>query len=73
LGTTWIPANSAIGLIRHQVHDVAFAFGADQFQGQETANSLGGGDHLRTRQANCGDDSLQIDTIQQGQKQEQSG
>src|SRR5437870_6147979 len=30
-------------LICHQVHDVAFALGADQFQGQETADGLGGG------------------------------
>src|SRR6266849_2139041 len=28
------------GLIRPQVHDVAFALGADQFQGQETADGL---------------------------------
>ena len=45
------------GLIGHQVHDVAFAFGADEFQGQETADGLGGGNHLRTGQARRGDDS----------------
>ena len=61
------------GLIRHQVHDVAFALGADQFQGQETADGLRGGNHLRTGQASRGDDGLQIDAIQQRQKQEQSG
>ena len=61
------------GAIRHQVHHVAFALGADQFQGQETADGLGGGNHLRTWQASRGDDRLQIDAIQQGHKQEQSG
>src|ERR1019366_1873245 len=61
------------GLVRHQVHDVAFALDADQFQCQETADGLGGGNHLRTRQADRGDDRRQIDAIQQGHKQEQSG
>ncbi len=37
------------------------------------ANSLRRGDHLRTGQAGSGDDGLQIDTIQQRQKQKQSG
>ena len=61
------------GPIRHQVHDVTFALGADQLQGQETADGLGGGDHLRTGQARRGDDRLEIDAIQQRQKQEQTG
>jgi hypothetical protein len=60
-------------LIRHQVHDVTFALGADQLEGQETADRLGGGDHLRTGQARRADDGLQIDAIQQRQKQEQTG
>ena len=58
------------GLIGHQVHDVAFALGADQFQGQEAADGLSRGNHLRTRQASRGDDRLQIDAVQQGHKQE---
>ncbi len=58
------------GLIRHQVHDMALTLGAAEFQGQETADGLSGGNHLRTRQARGGDDGLQIDAIQQGHKQE---
>jgi len=61
------------GPIRHQVHDVAFALGADPLQGQETTDGLGGGNHLRTRQASRGDDRRQIDAIRQGDQQEQSG
>ena len=56
------------GLIRHQVHDVAFALGADQFQGQEAADGLSGGYHLRPWQASCGDGRLQIDAVQQRHK-----
>jgi hypothetical protein len=55
-------------LIRHQIHDVAFALRANQFQGQETADGLSGGNHLRTRQASGGDGRLQIEALQQGHK-----
>jgi hypothetical protein len=52
---------------------VTLAFGADQFQGQQTADRLGGGDHLRGGQAGGGGDRRQIDAVQQRQKQEQPG
>ena len=51
-------------MIHHQIHDVALALGADQFHGQQTANGLGGRNHLRARQATGGDHPLEIDPIQ---------
>jgi len=38
-------------LVRPQIHDVAFALGADQFQGQKTADGRGRGNPRRTRLA----------------------
>ena len=49
---------------------MALTLGAAEFQGQETADGLSGGNHVRTRQARGGDDGLRIDAIQQGHKQE---
>jgi hypothetical protein len=44
-----------------------------QFQGQETAHGLGGGNHLGSRQASSGDDRLQVDAMQQGDEEEEAG
>jgi len=52
------------GLIHHQIHDMALALGANQFHGQETADSLGSRNHLRTRQVSRGDDRIEMDAIQ---------
>jgi hypothetical protein len=60
-------------LIHHQIHDVALALGADQFQGQQAADSLRGGNHFRTWQPSCRDDMLQMNAIQERHKQKQSG
>src|SRR5262249_55491497 len=58
-------------LVFQQLHDVALALGADEFQSQQAADGLFGGDHLRARQLRRGDDLGQAEGTDQGYKKEQ--
>src|SRR5580700_8853555 len=59
-------------LVVDQVHDVAGAFLADEFQGQQRAYGLDGWYHWRARQAGLAYDFVQADGTHQGYEEEEA-
>ena len=55
-----------------QVHDVALAFFADEFEGQQGAHGLFGRDHGRTGEFGLADDLVQAQVAHQGHEDEQA-
>ena len=52
-------------LVTNQIHDVALAFRANEFEGQQAAHGLLGGDHLRTGEVGLAQDVGQPDVFQE--------
>ena len=59
-------------LIENEIHHMAFAFFAGEFQRQETAQGLLSGNHVRSRQIEFADDFSQVDLAHQGNKEKKT-
>ena len=59
--------------IEDQFRHVAGAFLAQELQGQERAQRVGGRDHLRPGKLGGLDERAEVDALQQRQEQEQTG